>query len=220
MQVTWVWSLVGELRSQIVVGQLSPKRWACTPQLESLVPHLERHLSAATKAPSAATKKNLNNRGKHRAGKRGPGCSWGWGSGSIPWAPHPRPRWESDVWTGIRRRWGTGLHTLRGQPALGPYGSGRRPGHQGDSKEVHVAGVLFSHQVMSNSFVTLWTVAHQAPLSMRFHRQEHWSGLPFPSPGDLPNPGIEPMSPARQVDSLPLSHQGSLARVWWGSSGE
>ena len=83
-----------------------------------------------------------------------------------------------------------------------------------------MAGVLFSHQVMSNSFVTLWTVAHQAPLSMRFHRQEHWSGLPFPSPGDLPNPGIEPMSPARQVDSLPLSHQGSLARVWWGSSGE
>ena len=100
------------------------------------------------------------------------------------------------------------MHTLRGQPALGPYGSGRRPGHQGDSKEVHVAGVLFSHQVVSNSFVTLWTVAHQAPLSMRFHRQEHWSGLPFPSPGDLPNPGIEPMSPARQVDSLSLSHLG------------
>ena len=40
----------------------------------------------------------------------------------------------------------------------------------------------------------LWTVAHQTPLSMGFFRQEHWNGLPFPSPGDLPNPGIKPMS--------------------------
>ena len=43
--------------------------------------------------------------------------------------------------------------------------------------------------------VTPWTVAHQSPLSMGFSRQEYWSGLPFPSPGDLPNPGIKPMSP-------------------------
>ena len=49
---------------------------------------------------------------------------------------------------------------------------------------------------MSDSFVTLWTVALQAPLSMAFPRQEYWSGLPFPPPGDLPDPGIEPMSPA------------------------
>ena len=45
-------------------------------------------------------------------------------------------------------------------------------------------------------FVTPWTVTHQAPLSMGFSRQEYWSGLPFLPPGDLPNPGIEPMSPA------------------------
>ena len=45
-------------------------------------------------------------------------------------------------------------------------------------------------------FVTPWTVALQAPLSMGFPRQEYWSGLPFPSPGDLPNPGMEPASPA------------------------
>ena len=45
-------------------------------------------------------------------------------------------------------------------------------------------------------FATPWTVAHQAPLSMGFSRQEYWSGLPFPSPGDLLDPGIEPMSPA------------------------
>ena len=49
---------------------------------------------------------------------------------------------------------------------------------------------------MSDSFVTPWTAALQAPLSMGFPRQEYWSGLPFPSPGDLPNPGIKPMSPA------------------------
>ena len=45
-------------------------------------------------------------------------------------------------------------------------------------------------------FATQWTVAHQAPLSMGFSRQEYWSGLPFPPPGDLPNPGMEPLSPA------------------------
>ena len=61
-------------------------------------------------------------------------------------------------------------------------------------------------------FVTPWTIAYQAPLSMGFSRQEYWSGLPFSSPGDLPNPGIEspsPESPAMSGDSLPLSHLGS-----------
>ena len=52
-------------------------------------------------------------------------------------------------------------------------------------------------------FVTPWTVTHQAPLSMEFFRQEYWSGLPFPSPGDLSNPGIEPGSPSLQADALP-----------------
>ena len=51
-----------------------------------------------------------------------------------------------------------------------------------------------------------WTVVHQAPLSMGSSRQEYWTGLPFPTPGDLPDPGIEPKSPVLQVDSLPLSH--------------
>ena len=58
-------------------------------------------------------------------------------------------------------------------------------------------------------FATPWTVAYQAPLSMGFPRQEYWSALSFPSPGDLPNQGVKLMSPALQVDSLPLSHQGS-----------
>ena len=61
---------------------------------------------------------------------------------------------------------------------------------------------------MPNSFATPWTVALQAPLPVGFPRQEQWSGLPFPSPGDLPNPGIKPMSPAWQADSLLLSHLG------------
>ena len=59
-------------------------------------------------------------------------------------------------------------------------------------------------------FVTLWTVAHQGDISMEFSREDYWSGLPFPSPGDLPNPGIEPMSSALQADFLPLSHLGSM----------
>ena len=50
-------------------------------------------------------------------------------------------------------------------------------------------------------FATPWTVALQAPLSMGFSRQEYWSELPFPPPGDLPDPRIEPVSPATQVDS-------------------
>ena len=56
--------------------------------------------------------------------------------------------------------------------------------------------------VIAQSCLTPWTVAHQAPLSMEFSRQEYWSGLPFPSPGDLPDPGVKPRSPAFQVDSL------------------
>ena len=51
-------------------------------------------------------------------------------------------------------------------------------------------------------FATRWTVAHQAPPSMGFSRKEYWSGLPFPSPGNLPAPRIEPRSPALQADTL------------------
>ena len=54
------------------------------------------------------------------------------------------------------------------------------------------------------------TTGHQVPPSMRFPRQEYWSGLPFPLLGDLPDPGIKPMSPALQADSLPTEPPGSL----------
>ena len=65
----------------------------------------------------------------------------------------------------------------------------------------------FSHVRLT---ATLWTMACQAPLSMRFSRQEYWSGLPFPSPGDLPDSGIEPGYPTLKQILYHLSHQGSL----------
>ena len=68
---------------------------------------------------------------------------------------------------------------------------------------------VFSHEVMSSPFAIPWTVAPQALLSMEFPRQEHWSGLPLPCSGYLPDPKIEPASLAWQADCLPLSHQGS-----------
>ena len=69
--------------------------------------------------------------------------------------------------------------------------------------------LYFSQFSVVSDSVTPCSAACQAPLSLRFPRQEYWSGLPFPSPGDLPDPGIKPRSPAWQVDSLPLCHSGS-----------
>ena len=79
---------------------------------------------------------------------------------------------------------------------------------------VHVSGSGHSanRSVMSDSAQPR-TAAHQAPLSMGFSRQESWSGLPFPAPRDLPNPGTGPASvasPALQVDFLPLRHRGYI----------
>ena len=69
---------------------------------------------------------------------------------------------------------------------------------------------------MFDSFVTPWTVVHQDPLSTGFLRQEYWSGLPFLTSGDLPDPEIEPMSPVWQVDSSTLCHLGSPYTVFTG----
>ena len=71
--------------------------------------------------------------------------------------------------------------------------------------EVYVNAQSFSCVQL---FSTLWIIAHQVPLSMGSSRQEYWSGLPFPSPRNLHNPGIEPMSPALQADSLPSEPPG------------
>ena len=79
--------------------------------------------------------------------------------------------------------------------------------------QVSQQGVCYSLSAV-RLFATPWTIAHQAPLSMVFPRPEYWSGLPFPSPGDLPDPGIEPRSPALQADSLPSEPPEKLPR--WG----
>ena len=67
---------------------------------------------------------------------------------------------------------------------------------------------MLSYFTCFHLFMTLLTVSCQVPQSMGFSRQEYWSGLLCSPPGDLPDPAIKPMSPALQVDSLPLSHQG------------
>ena len=77
---------------------------------------------------------------------------------------------------------------------------------QGVHDDESACAQLLSHVQV---FVIPWTVAHQPPLSIEFSRQEYWSGLPFPSPGDLPNPGIEPGSPALQADALPSEPPGT-----------
>ena len=70
---------------------------------------------------------------------------------------------------------------------------------------------------MSDSVRPPWTIAYQAPLSMEFSRQQYWSGLPFLSPGVLPDPGIEPRSPTLQVDSLPSEPLGNPVIKFWFS---
>ena len=67
---------------------------------------------------------------------------------------------------------------------------------------------VLSHFSHVRILAPLWNVDHQAPLSMGFSRQEYWTGLPSPSPEDLPDPGIECWSPALQVDSLPTELEG------------
>ena len=80
------------------------------------------------------------------------------------------------------------------------------PPNAGDLGSIPVSGTSMKRQCQLLScvrlFETQWTVAHQALSSMGFFRQEYWSGLPFPPPGDLPHPGIEPGSPALQADCL------------------
>ena len=85
---------------------------------------------------------------------------------------------------------------LQGDPSYSVGGNVNWFSHYG--KQSGGGGLVAKVKSLScvRLFATPWTIAHQAPPSMRFSRQEYWSGLPFPSPGDLPNAGIEPWSPA------------------------
>ena len=126
---------------------------------------------------------------------------WRWtgSSGSTCIAGGSRPHRP-----GCRR----GRGSSRGLGAGAQHGSATGLRHKAWSP--HVQACVLSRIPL---FVTPWTTARQAPLSMGFSRQESWRGLPCPPPGNLPHPGIEPASPvppALQADSLPLSQQGSL----------
>ena len=79
-------------------------------------------------------------------------------------------------------------------------------------KKMKVKVKLLSHVWL---FATPWTVAHQASPSLGFSRQDYWSGLPFPSPGELPDPAIEPRSPALQADALTSEPPGKLMTTTW-----
>ena len=118
-------------------------------------------------------------------------CSWGF-SRQEYWSGYPIPSPEDLPYPGIEP----------GSPALWvdslPAELPGKPKTRLDYSLSHV-----------RLFATQWTVAHQAPPSMGFSRQEYWSGLPFPSPGDLPDPGIEPRSPALQGDALTSEPPGN-----------
>ena len=94
-----------------------------------------------------------------------------------------------------------------------PGGLAIRRGEQ-CRKESQVKGESVSCSVVSDSYVTPWTAAHQAPLCMEFCTQEHWSGWPFPSPGDRPDPEIEPGPSALQADSSPPKPPGKPPAQW------
>ena len=102
--------------------------------------------------------------------------------------------------------WLSHLHLRAGRPLR--LGQGIQAGRRQETelKTKHGLGhAVVVVSVMFHSFATSWTVAGQAPLSMGFPRQEYWSGLPFPSPGDLPNPGIKPESVASSALAGELS---------------
>ena len=86
--------------------------------------------------------------------------------------------------------------------------------HHAAADDYSLSGIQPTRRVHAKSLcrvqfcVTPWTVARQDPLSVGFSSQEYWSGLPFPPPGDLPKPGIKPVSPALQPDSLPTEPSG------------
>ena len=107
---------------------------------------------------------------------------------------------QIDYWSQMKLTdWGSRLKF-----SVSPWSMGR---HGGDRQEPHETECVCMLSCFSwvQLLAMLWTVAHQAPLSIGFSRQEYWSGLPWPPPGDLPNLGMGPVSPELQADSFLLS---------------
>ena len=126
----------------------------------------------------------------------------------IPWTEEPGRLQSMGVGRGHKKLHMTErLHFILATPLPLQSSHLERPERLSPSLKFSVVAVQSLSRV--RLFSTAWTVAHQAPLSMGFYRDEYWSELPFPPPGDLLHQVIKPMSPAWQVDSLPLSHQGS-----------
>ena len=121
---------------------------------------------------------------------------------SSPRLPYP--------WDSPGKNTGVGCHFLLQGNLPDPGIKPRSPALQADALISEPPGKpkLSCSLSRVRLFVTPWTVAYQAPPSMGFSSQEYWSGLPFPSPGDLLNPGIEPRSPTLQADALPSEPPG------------
>ena len=135
--------------------------------------------------------------GNHQQGKGNCYLIWGGGAGLST---------SRDIYTGQKEDRDHGISkeekALQGKKQIAQQNRKVSPcGEKVTPYQLHVCVFLFSLSLIQ-LFVTPWSAAHQAPPSMGFSRQEYWSGWPFPSPGDLPNPGIEPRSPTLQADIL------------------
>ena len=133
------------------------------------------------------------------------GCA-GWGAGDLPQAGKEPPRGLETAATGAHTRRGVVVCTISQSRHASAQKQGNYPG-----PNASWTPPVKSENVSRSVGLTPcdpWPVASQAPLSKGFPRLEYWSGLPFPSPGDLPDPGMEPVSPALQVDFLPSELPG------------
>ena len=124
----------------------------------------------------------------------------------------------------LRGQWGTGgrgdeLQEGQVEAGMGEGVMGEGGCMEGPEQTEAVSATVLSHSVLADS-ATPWIVACQTPLLVGFSRQEYWSGLPCHLPGDHPNPGIEPRSPAQEADSLPSEPPGKSSQCFchWGKA--
>ena len=150
-------------------------------------------------------------RNRHLKGKE---SAWAWPQGFFSSNLITRLDPDTDPHQAVMATEQTGSPASHLTSALALHPISSLTAYQGDSC-LHTLRKLFIYIKSSppTKGIRYMTVAYQAPLSMEFTRQEYWSGLPFPSPGDLPDPGIEPRSPALQADALPSELPGKPQSV-------